>query len=125
VSTKCTIDHGDNWHLYEEAIDQTVWIETRGLKFDAHLGLVRIQIPPAVIDAIRKTKASYFPHLRKEQWRPTPPRYCGTCQHWTRDTKETHRLCSAMRVLTGSDWGSECHLYERRKARKAKGGGKR
>jgi hypothetical protein len=69
VSSKCTIDHGDDWHLYEDAVDETVWIETRGWPFETRCGAVRIRVPPAVIDAIRKAKASYFPHLRKEQWR--------------------------------------------------------
>jgi hypothetical protein len=64
MSTKCTIDHGKTWHLYEDAIDETVWIETRAEPFAACCGKVRVQMPAALIDAIRKAKPGHFPHLR-------------------------------------------------------------
>jgi len=64
MSTKCTIDHDDKWHLYEDAIDETVWLETTGFDFVAGPDRIRVHLPEEAIDAIRKAKASYFPHLR-------------------------------------------------------------
>jgi hypothetical protein len=72
MSTKCTIDHDDKWHLYEDALDETVWVETRGYDFAAGLHAIRIQLPEAVIDAIRKADACRFPHLRTANASLTP-----------------------------------------------------
>lgn len=64
MSTRSTIDIGDDWHLYEEMLDETVWVEVRGVAFEAVLGGVSVKLPPAVIDAIRAANAAHFPHLR-------------------------------------------------------------
>lgn len=64
MSTKCTIDRGENWSVYEDAADESVWVETRGVAFAAFPGSVRVLLPTEAIDAIRKASADSFPHLR-------------------------------------------------------------
>jgi hypothetical protein len=66
VSTKSTIAYGPdgNTHLYEELLDDTIWIETRDHPFFASSVGVRMQLPPALIDAIRSAEPNCFPHLR-------------------------------------------------------------
>ena len=72
MSTKSTIacddkgwDSPDGWSVFEEMLDETVWVEVRGGAFVATAGGVRVQLPPAVIDAIRAAPAVAFPHLRE------------------------------------------------------------
>jgi hypothetical protein len=67
MSTKSTIKCGDDWHLYDEFIDDTVWLELQGQPFEARLGSVAVRLPPAVIDAIRAAPAAAFPHLREKE----------------------------------------------------------
>jgi hypothetical protein len=74
MSTKSTIATHDgpwgaalDWHLYEEMVDDTVWVEVRGFPFEASLRSVAVQLPPAVIDAIRAAPANAFPHLREKE----------------------------------------------------------
>lgn len=64
MSTKCTIKYDDKWHLYEDVLDETVWVETQGYDFVAGRDSIRIHLPEAVIDAIRNADANRFPHLR-------------------------------------------------------------
>lgn len=103
MSTKCTIDHAEKWHLYEDAVDETVWLETRGVDFIAGLGLVRIRLPEEAVDAIRKARASNFPHLRGAKSNANLRAGCPQpeCTDWRRCEwveAEQHRR----RLLTGS-----------------------
>jgi hypothetical protein len=77
MSTKSTIacdnlpwDHPTGWHLYEEMVDDSVWVEVRGGSFQAAQCSVCVQLPPAVIDAIRAAPAAAFPHLRPKECEP-------------------------------------------------------
>ena len=65
MSTKCTIayDFKQDWHLYEDALDDAVYIEAAGVHFEATRNRVTVELPPAIIAAI---KAGRFHHERKE-----------------------------------------------------------
>ena len=74
MSTKSTIaadplpwGHLTGWHLYEEMVDDSVWLEVRGVGFQASQHGVSVQLTPAVIDAIRAAPADRFPHLRPKE----------------------------------------------------------
>jgi hypothetical protein len=67
MSTRITIKAGDDWHIYDEFIDDTVWLELQGHPFEARLGSVAVRLPPAVIDAIRAAPSAAFPHLREKE----------------------------------------------------------
>ena len=74
MSTKCTIQcdplpwgNPTGWHLYEEWLDGSVWLEVRGVPFKASQHGVSVQVPPAVIDAIRAAPSAAFPHLREKE----------------------------------------------------------
>jgi len=64
MSTRSSIAHANDWHLFEEMIDDTVWIETNGHPFQCLNDRAEIRLPPDAIDAIRKAPANRFPHLR-------------------------------------------------------------
>jgi len=67
MSTRCTIKGGGQWHLYEDAIDESVWLELReGCDFVACPDSVRVRLPEAAIDAIREAGQKKFPHLRAD-----------------------------------------------------------
>jgi hypothetical protein len=77
MSTKSTIacddkgwDSPDGWSVCEEMLDDTVWVEVRGGNFVVFGSSVRVQLPPAVIDAIRAAPANAFPHLREKEAKP-------------------------------------------------------
>ena len=67
MSTKSTIKCGDDWHIYDEWIDGSVWLELHGHPFGASLGSVAVRLPPTVIDAIRAAPANAFPHMREKE----------------------------------------------------------
>jgi hypothetical protein len=67
MSTKISIKAGDDWYIYEEWIDGSVWLETQGQPFEARKGSVEVKLPPALIDAIRAAPAAAFPHLREKE----------------------------------------------------------
>jgi len=69
VSTRCTIAHGEGWHVYSECFDETVWVELSGshLAFEASVapgqGGITTFLPPAVLDAIAAAhRDQEFPH---------------------------------------------------------------
>ncbi len=65
MSTKSTIAYdAESWNLYEEMCGEQTMLEVRGGEFMAWNGGCRIELPPAVIDAIRAAKPERFPHLR-------------------------------------------------------------
>ena len=64
MSTRMTIASGKSWHLYEDATDETVWLETYGESFQARTGEAGLRLPSAAIDAIRTARSGCFPHLR-------------------------------------------------------------
>ena len=46
MSTKITIAHGRNFHLYQEALDEDhVHLELEGIKFEASYNRVMVPIP--------------------------------------------------------------------------------
>jgi len=63
MSTKCTIAHREGMHLFEDCVTEIVWLDCE-TDFVATPGLIRVQLPPDVIDAIRSANSSAFPHLR-------------------------------------------------------------
>jgi hypothetical protein len=65
MSTRATIAHGPGWALYEEMTDETVYVDVHGTRYCAFNGGAWIELPPAVIDAIRAAKPESFPHLRE------------------------------------------------------------
>jgi hypothetical protein len=55
MSTKSTIAHGRNFHLYHEALDEDyVYLELEGTKFEASYNRVMIPIPVHVWEVIRR-----------------------------------------------------------------------
>src|SRR5262249_45060058 len=55
MSTKSTIAHGRNFHLYHEALDEDyVYLELEGTKFEASYNRVMIPIPVHVWELIRR-----------------------------------------------------------------------
>ena len=72
MSTRMTIASGKSWHLYEDATDETVWLETYGEPFQARMGEAGLRLPSAAIDAIRTARSGYFPHLRGESATTAP-----------------------------------------------------
>src|SRR5262249_57387848 len=55
MSTKSTIAHGGNFHLYHEALDEDyVYLELEGTKFEASYNRVMIPIPVHVWELIRR-----------------------------------------------------------------------
>ena len=69
MSTKGTIKYSKNWHLFEELLDNTVWITIRGGHYVITNYELSTELPPALIDAIRSAPASAFPHLREKKER--------------------------------------------------------
>ena len=54
MSTKSTIAHGRNFHLYHEAFDEDyVYLELEGTKFEASYNRVMVPIPVHVWEVIR------------------------------------------------------------------------
>ena len=72
MSTRMTIASGKSWHLYEDATDETVWLETYGEPFQARTGEAGLRLPSAAIDAIRTARSGCFPHLRGESATTAP-----------------------------------------------------
>jgi hypothetical protein len=55
MSTKSTIAHGRNFHLYREALDEDyVYLELTGTKFEASYDRVMVPIPVHVWELIRR-----------------------------------------------------------------------
>jgi len=55
MSTKITIAHGRNFHLYQEAFDEDhVHLELEGIKFEASYNRVMVPIPVHVWEVIRR-----------------------------------------------------------------------
>ena len=57
MSTKSTLVHGKNFHLYHEGFDEypDVYLELRGdVEFEASQGAVMVRIPIAIWEVIRK-----------------------------------------------------------------------
>ena len=55
MSTKITIAHGRNFHLYQEALDEDyVHLELEGIKFEASYNRVMVPIPVHVWEVIRR-----------------------------------------------------------------------
>jgi len=55
MSTKITIAHGRNFHLYHEALDEDyVYLELEGTKFEASYNRVMLPIPVHVWEVIRR-----------------------------------------------------------------------
>jgi hypothetical protein len=54
MSTKSTIAHGGNFHLYHEAFDEDyVYLELEGTKFEASYNRVMVPIPVHIWEVIR------------------------------------------------------------------------
>jgi hypothetical protein len=53
MSTRATIAHGDNWAVYEELIDETIWLKVGGLDFVVGPNEVRVQLPTNALAAIK------------------------------------------------------------------------
>lgn len=70
MSTKLTIAHSDDFHLYEEWMDDNVWLKVNKAPFRASRDAVEIQLPPDVINAIRGASLNSFPHLRPSEEAP-------------------------------------------------------
>src|ERR671923_711816 len=78
MSTKSTIAHGRNFHLYHEAFDEDyVYLELEGAKFEASYNRVMVPIPVHVWEVIRhypgieleyadKTDAEIRQHVEQE-----------------------------------------------------------
>lgn len=55
MSTKSTIAHGLNFHLYHEALDEDyVYLELEGTKFEASYNRVMVPIPVHIWELIRR-----------------------------------------------------------------------
>jgi len=55
MSTRATLSHGPNFHLFEEVFDdEHVYLELQGTEFEATPGGVCVQIPLPVWEVIRK-----------------------------------------------------------------------
>ena len=55
MSTKATIAHGPNFHLYHEVLDEDyVYLEIEGTQFEASYGKVMVPIPVHVWEVIRR-----------------------------------------------------------------------
>ena len=65
MSTRCTICTGIEWSLSEEMLEEKVYFMHERPNFVATRGGVTIELPPRLIDEIRKANDSAFPHLRK------------------------------------------------------------
>lgn len=67
MSTKCTIAHAPEYHLYEDMIGDVVGLALDRAPFVASRSLLVVELPPAVLDAIASAHArKAFPHQRKE-----------------------------------------------------------
>ena len=68
MSTKCTIAHSPEYHLYEDMIGNVVRLALYHAPFTATRGLLAVELPPAVLDAIAAAHArKAFPHQRQEE----------------------------------------------------------
>ena len=70
MSTKSTIDHSVNFHLFEELIfrDGEVRLTVSNSDFEAHPKEVELVLPVEVIEAIGKAyERKAFPHQRNKQ----------------------------------------------------------
>jgi hypothetical protein len=64
MSTRATIAHDETYHLYEEMLEDKVFLDAYKSEFTAWRHGCQIELPPAVIDAIRAAPKEAFPHLR-------------------------------------------------------------
>lgn len=76
MSTRSSIVEGHGWALYEDMVEDTVWLRVDD-EFSAHPGCVRVLLAPAVIDAIRAAPARAFPHLRGREQDAAPADKAG------------------------------------------------
>jgi hypothetical protein len=59
MSTKSTLAHGDTFHFYNEVLDDDhVYLEVRGVQFEAGHGRVMIPIPMHIWETIRHLGAA-------------------------------------------------------------------
>ena len=55
MSTKATIAHGPNFHLYHDLLDEDhVYLEVEGTQFEASYGRVMVPIPVHIWEVIRR-----------------------------------------------------------------------
>ena len=67
MSTKSTIAHDRNFHLYREAFDEDyVYLEVEGTKFEASYNRVMLPIPVHVWEALRQLDRLRDEFARKE-----------------------------------------------------------
>ena len=66
MSTKSTLAHGRNFHLYHEALDEDyVYLELEGTKFEASYNRVMVPIPIHVWEVIRRYPGIDLEHAEK------------------------------------------------------------
>jgi hypothetical protein len=66
MSTKSTLAHGRNFHLYHEALDEDyVYLELEGTKFEASYNRVMVPIPVHVWEVIRRYPGIDLEHAEK------------------------------------------------------------
>jgi hypothetical protein len=59
VSTKATIDYGEDWHLFEEVLDETIHLELDDAKYfdfsrrDGGRVSLRVRLPEEMVAVIR------------------------------------------------------------------------
>lgn len=65
MSATSTISHSNLHHLYEELLNEEVWLRTDATQFEASLNSVTVQLRPEVLDAIARAHShKVFPHQR-------------------------------------------------------------
>ena len=66
MSTKSTLAHGGNFHLYHEALDEDyVYLELEGTKFEASYNRIMVPIPVHVWEVIRRYPGIDLEHAEK------------------------------------------------------------
>lgn len=66
MSTKSTLAHGRNFHLYHEALDEDyVYLELEGTKFEASYNRVMVPIPVHVWEVVRRYPGIDLEHAEK------------------------------------------------------------
>lgn len=66
MSTKCTLAHGPNFHLYHDAFDDSnVYIELDGMHFEANSSRVMVQIPLPIWEVIRQRSGGELAYADK------------------------------------------------------------
>lgn len=74
MSTKCTLDHGETFHLYADMFRaNTVYLELRGVEFEARPSGVTVAIPLEVWDRLRAKTADPEAYWWDDGEDATPP----------------------------------------------------